>query len=385
MMSPRRFPPAAFLALAMGMAFTARELIATDCSVPMSGFPPSNGNIFTLTATEFTTSELQTAIGYWGCPGYLDRIPTFQIGGSGGVPVSIVKIDGNSNSPTGSCGRSETNVSNGEVVSSLITIWTHDSSGDTCAPLYDVIAHEFGHLMGMADAPDPFGQCLGHIMGSRFSGGTRSVQSDDCAMADQMWHTTHEDAPNDPYCQAYGCSPILVDLENDGIHLTGLDNPVGFDIDADGNADLISWTDRSEGMLALDRNGNGTIDNGGELFGNATRLADGTRAANGYEALAELDSWTFGGNGNSAIEFSDAAFSSLRMWTDLNHDGISQPEELKTLAQAGIPRIGLDYTESRRRDRYGNEFRFLGTAWKQGRLGVLRPILTWDVFFLVTH
>lgn len=123
----------------------------------------------------------------------------------------------------------------------------------------------------------------------------------------------------------------------------------------------------------------------GVARGNATRLANGTRAANGYKALAELDSWAFGGNGNGVIESSDAAFGSLRIWTDLNHDGFSQPEELKTLAQAGIRRLGLDYRESRRRDRYGNELRFLGTAWKQGRLGVLRPILTWDVFFLVAH
>jgi hypothetical protein len=95
-----------------------------------------------------------------------------------------------------------------------------------------------------------------------------------------------------------------------------------------------------------------------------------------------LDSWAFGGNGNGAIESSDAVFSSLRIWSDLNHDGVSQPEELKTLAQAGIRRLGLDYRESRRRDRYGNEFRFLGTAWKEGRHGRVHPILTWDVFFL---
>jgi hypothetical protein len=174
-----------------------------------------------------------------------------------------------------------------------------------------------------------------------------------------------------------------MDTENDGIHLTGLDDPVWFDIDADGDADLISWTDRSEGILALDRNGNGTIDDGGELFGNATLLADGRQAPNGYVALAELDAWAFGGNGDAFIDAADEAFASLRLWTDLNHDGVSQPEELLTLAEAGILRISLDYRTSHRTDRYGNEFKFLGKAWKLGRRGFVRPILTWDVFFLV--
>lgn len=179
-----------------------------------------------------------------------------------------------------------------------------------------------------------------------------------------------------------GC-PIVIDLENDGIRLTGLADPVWFDIDADGGADLISWTERSEGILALDRNGNGTIDDGGELFGNATLLADGTRASNGYLALAELDSWAFGGNGDEFIDSADALFGSLRMWTDHDHDGISQPEELQTLAETSIRRIEVNYRRSHRTDRYGNEFRFLGRAWRAGDNGVVHPLLTWDVFFLV--
>ena len=174
-----------------------------------------------------------------------------------------------------------------------------------------------------------------------------------------------------------------MDLENDGVHLTGLNDPVWFDIDANGKLELMSWTDRGDGFLALDRNGNGTIDDGGELFGTATRLANGARALNGYEALAELDTWGFNGNRDGHLDSADAAFGSLLLWVDRNHDGVSQPEELETLAQAGIQRIDLDYTSSRRTDRYGNEFRFLGRAWKTVRNGTVRPIPTWDVFFLV--
>jgi hypothetical protein len=145
---------------------------------------------------------------------------------------------------------------------------------------------------------------------------------------------------------------------------------------------LMSWTDRGEGVLVLDRNGNGKIDNGGELFGNATRLADGKRALNGYLALAELDSWLFGGNSDGKIDAADAAFTDLRLWTDHNHDGVSQPEELAQLDHARVVGVSLDYKRSNRTDRYGNEFRFLGRGWKETRNGVVRPILTWDVFFL---
>jgi hypothetical protein len=216
-----------------------------------------------------------------------------------------------------------------------------------------------------------------------------------------MWETYPEaNPPSDPFCDAYcwtscvnntcpqrtnpydGC-PILIDMENDGIHLTGLDDPVWFDIDADGAPDLMSWTDGGEGLLALDRDGNGAIDDGSELFGNFTRLADGSRALNGYLALAELDSWVFSGNGNGVIDAADAAFGSLWLWTDRNHDGASQPEELKTLDEAGVRRIGLGYRRSNRTDRYGNEFRFVSWALKTGPNGFVRPVLTWDVFFLV--
>jgi hypothetical protein len=104
---------------------------------------------------------------------------------------------------------------------------------------------------------------------------------------------------------------------------------------------------------------------------------------NGYLALAELDSWVFSGNGNGVIDAADAAFGSLWLWTDRNHDGASQPEELKTLDEAGVRRIGLGYRRSNRTDRYGNEFRFVSWALKTGPNGLVRPVLTWDVFFLV--
>lgn len=387
---------AALIAAAMSISLCAQILVAVDCSVPDNRYGTSLGNVFTLTVGGFSDSEVQTAINYWsGCPGYGGEIPSFRIGGSGGVPVTVVKVNGNSTSSDGSCGEVRLGQVNGRIESATITVWTRESDGDPCL-VTDSLAHEFGHLLGLADTRDL--ACAGHIMGFPFEGMPRTVRSDDCAVADDKWETTEESQPPpDPYCDAYcwtSCvnnvcpdgnpwCPILVDTENDGIHLTGLDDPVWFDIDANGAADLMAWTDRGEGLLALDRNGNGTVDSGAELFGNATPLLDGTRALNGYEALAELDAWVLGGNGDGVIDPADDAFGSLWMWTDRNHDGVSQPEELRSLAEAGIRRMDLDYKRSHRTDRYGNQFRFLGRAWKTNRHGMERPVLTWDVFFVV--
>ncbi len=386
---------------ALVLCVFARPLVAADCSVPTTDFNVSGANAFNVTMSGFTNADIQAAANYWSCPGYSGEIPTFQIGGTGGIPVHVVKRVGNSSAQNGACGEGVLNISSGQVTSATIEIWTNQADGVSCAPLTDVIAHEFGHLLGEEDAQDPFGACFGHIMGGTVESLTRAVHGDDCAVADDKWETTIESQPPpDPFCEAYcwtsctgtycpprsggseGC-PVLLDLEGDGIRLTGLDDPVWFDIDADGQVDLMSWTDRGEGILALDRNGNGVIDHGGEIFGNFTRLSDGSLALNGYEALAELDSWALGGNGNGRIDPGDAAFLRLRVWSDLNHNGLSEPSELLTLGQARITAVDLTYRRSNRTDQYGNEFRFRGRAWKRGPHGIEHPVPTWDVFFLV--
>jgi hypothetical protein len=95
-------------------------------------------------------------------------------------------------------------------------------------------------------------------------------------------------------CSNDGCgscsSPIVLDLDNDGFKLTGMDERVLFDIDVDGSPELITWTraDQEDAFLCLDRDGNDKIDSGAELFGNHTPLSTGYKAPNGYEALKDL-------------------------------------------------------------------------------------------------
>ncbi len=101
--------------------------------------------------------------------------------------------------------------------------------------------------------------------------------------------------------------------------------------------------------LALDRNGNGRIDDGGELFGSGTTLRDGTRADNGFFALAELDS-----DQDGAITPADAAYASLLLWADENRDRESQASELVSLSHRGVTRIELGFRQKPQCDARGN-------------------------------
>jgi hypothetical protein len=159
-----------------------------------------------------------------------------------------------------------------------------------------------------------------------------------------------------------GCSPIVIDTQGNGFSMTDNANGVDFDLNNDGLPHHISWTalNSDDAWLALDRNNNGMIDSGRELFGNVTPQPpppDG-EDLNGFRALAEYDTAGFGGNGDGKITQQDAIFSRLRLWQDKNHNGVSDDGEVFTLPQLGLRKIDLDYRASRRTDEYGNQFKY---------------------------
>ena len=137
--------------------------------------------------------------------------------------------------------------------------------------------------------------------------------------------------------------PLVFDLGGDGIATVSLEESNAFfDLDNNGFAEKTSWVGAKEGLLAYDKNGDGIINGGNELFGDRTLMKDGkTLASSGFAALTEYDD-----NKDGKIDSNDVIYALLRIWQDSDGDGIASAGELRRLVDLGIVSIGLSYSNT---------------------------------------
>jgi hypothetical protein len=258
-----------------------------------------------------------------------------------------------------------------------------------CRLVAQHFGHEIGHPSGLGDCDfcDDKASVMARGPSTTYAGGVSGPQACDTQRLKDEWdmrvaperepEETETDCPiTDPFMvtEPADCTqhpgdpdPLVLDLHGNGIALTSLDDGVRFDVNADGFAERVAWTRRGsdDAWLVLDRNGNGRIDDGTELFGNYTPQPPSSWP-NGYLALGELESSGQRGNGDHVVDAADPLWHDLRLWRDANHDGVSQPDELSTLAANGVEWLELTLRKSGRRDRYGNYFRYRAKAGGAG-------------------
>ncbi|WP_248150851.1 beta strand repeat-containing protein [Stenotrophomonas indicatrix] len=278
------------------------------------------------------------------------------------------------------------------AVMDAVTLLSALSDGDTGAVAKATFGVAAGVLagiaLGAAGAPVMVGLVAGILVGMAADAIYDEYLADTFKDRGNFWDNLFDSLGLDPTGGAAGsaqdsfgdaerlASPLILDLDGDGVETRSVANGVNFDHDGNGFAEATGWVGKDDGLLVLDVNGNGQIDTGAELFGNHSRLTDGTAAANGFLALADWDQ-----NNDGRIDASDAAYSQLRVWKDINGNGKADAGELLTLQDTGVASINTGFINTDLVDANGNHHLQTGSFTRtDGSLGEVS-----DVWFKVDY
>ncbi len=171
--------------------------------------------------------------------------------------------------------------------------------------------------------------------------------------------STHDDAHF-----SFFITPLVLDLDGDGIELVGQSHGIAFDMNNDGILDSTTWVAADDGMLAIDLNNDGIINNQSELFGNNASANDGFANLAGYDV-----------NNDGVIDQQDDVFSQLLVWQDLNQDGISQADEMHSLNDLGIASISLASTQGGEQVADGQVYLNGSFTYENGEQGQMADVL----------
>jgi VCBS repeat-containing protein len=167
--------------------------------------------------------------------------------------------------------------------------------------------------------------------------------------------------------------PIVLDLNNNKITSTSLEaSNAYFDYDGDGRREKTGWIEKDDGLLVVDINEDGIINDGSELFGAYTKFEDNSSAVDGYNALSQYDS-----NEDGIIDNADDKFEKLNVWKDSNQNGKSDVGEIYSLQELGISSLDLynDFQDTFEPfDENGNEVSYETTITKDGEAVTMRDV-----------
>ncbi len=253
-----------------------------------------------------------------------------------------------------------------------------------CETFLDPAGWEARDLIGRVDIENMMGADLGGANHEQYVAKFQQGLADALSIRDEGDSIKYSEVDaTKKHARGYGLcdySPLVLDLAGDGIEASALNDGVAFDLRQAGRLAQVAWPKGDDALLVLDRDGDGLITSGGELFGSSF-TATGDRYSDGFAALAELDRASAGGNGDGQIDVRDAAYVSLRLWRDGNRDGVSQPGELSPLLFSGVESISLGHVESSATDRFGNGLRQHGRFVRIGADGTRSEQSVIDVWF----